>query len=201
MIRLLEQQVIHGILPEIQTLEFVNSIWLFQNTVVPLHSMMSHETGGDSKSGALSGNLWQNIELRTVSKSSLALPLVRARTPKFLNPLHRLYIKKSCNFFQSYGNCRNQQIFFLLSFNTAKLRLPEVRSSIYIEFHRVIGPKLTLYAVKMLINFTLCQVHSFLCLTYETIACSLGNFCYLGRPQISFFFYGHAKIINFHQCI
>jgi len=91
--------------------------------------------------------------------------------------------------------------FFLLSFNTAKLRLPEVRSSSYIEFHRVIGPKLTLYAVKMLINFTLSQVHSFLCFTYETIACSLGNFCYLGRPQISSFFYGHAKIINFHQCI
>lgn len=34
MIRLLEQQVIHGILPEIQTLEFVNSIWLFQNNVL-----------------------------------------------------------------------------------------------------------------------------------------------------------------------
>ena len=24
-------------------------------------------------------------------------------TPEILNPLHRLYIKKSCKFFQSYG--------------------------------------------------------------------------------------------------
>jgi hypothetical protein len=45
--------VIHKILPDIQTLEFVNSIWLFQNNVVPLHPMMSHETGGGSESGAL----------------------------------------------------------------------------------------------------------------------------------------------------
>ena len=44
-------------LSEIQTLEFVNSIWLFQNNVVPSHSMMSHKTGGGSESGALSGNL------------------------------------------------------------------------------------------------------------------------------------------------
>ena len=54
---------------EILTLEFVNSIWSFQLFVVPLHSMMSHEAGGGSESGALLGNLWQNIELRTVSIS------------------------------------------------------------------------------------------------------------------------------------
>lgn len=47
----------YGFLPEIQTLEFVNSIWLFQNKVVPLHPMTSHETGGGSESGALLGNL------------------------------------------------------------------------------------------------------------------------------------------------
>jgi len=57
MIRLLEQQVFYGFLPEIQTLEFVNSIWLFQNKVVPLHPTTNHETGGSLESGALSGNL------------------------------------------------------------------------------------------------------------------------------------------------
>ncbi len=36
---------------------FVNSSWLFQNKVVPLHPIMSHETGGGSESGALLGNL------------------------------------------------------------------------------------------------------------------------------------------------
>ena len=42
---------------KLMMLEIVNSIWLFQNKVVPLHPMMSHETGGGSESGALLGNL------------------------------------------------------------------------------------------------------------------------------------------------
>ena len=42
------------------------------------------------------------------STSGRLLPMGRKNslqivTPEFLNPLHRLYIKKSCKFFQSYG--------------------------------------------------------------------------------------------------
>ena len=36
---------------------FVNSFWLFQNKVVPLHPTTSRETGGCSESGALLGKL------------------------------------------------------------------------------------------------------------------------------------------------
>ena len=80
---------------------------------------MSHETGGGSESGALLGNLQQNIELSarlcrllpTGRKNSLQIV-----TQKFLNPLHRLYIKKSCKFLQSYekSSAKQRNLFLFL---------------------------------------------------------------------------------------
>ena len=46
---------------------------------------------------------------RTVSYPDSALPLARARTLKILNLPDCLYIKKSCEFLQSYEKTREMQ--------------------------------------------------------------------------------------------
>ena len=74
---------------------------------------MSHETAGDSFSGA---HWKQFIAERGIE---YGLHIV---TPNFLNPPHCLYLKKSCKFLQSYEKTSemHKEKFFFFSFPSAK---------------------------------------------------------------------------------
>ena len=52
---------------------------------------------------------------------------------------------------------------------------------------------------KLLINFTLSSNDSVFGFALETGASRAGNFCCLGRPQISSFFFDNAKVQNFQS--